>query len=147
MARGRSPRLRVEAMLRKTSKSCAVNQSSCERGRCFALGDGSGDSDNLDFPVRSGWEEQVAAALLDFVARESKWDFCEFNTMPADSPVASCLGSLSQPPPRTGRNVSDIFLEAGSGSTRFFRALCWKAGKTVGRARMDGLQRSVRRFP
>ena len=58
-------------------------------------GDGSGDSDNLDFPVRAGWEQAVAAALLEFLKKESRqWDFCEFNTMPADSPVARCLAKL-----------------------------------------------------
>jgi CelD/BcsL family acetyltransferase involved in cellulose biosynthesis len=58
-------------------------------------GDGSGDSDNLDFPMRAGCEEQVAAALLDFVGRERKqWDICEFNTMPPDSPVAGSLAKL-----------------------------------------------------
>jgi CelD/BcsL family acetyltransferase involved in cellulose biosynthesis len=58
-------------------------------------GDGSGDSDNLDFPVRAGWEKPVAAALLEFLAKESKqWDFCEFNTMPPDSPVANRLTRL-----------------------------------------------------
>ena len=58
-------------------------------------GDGSGDSDNLDFPARAGWEEAVAAALLEFLKSESKqWDICELNTMPADSPAASCLGKL-----------------------------------------------------
>jgi CelD/BcsL family acetyltransferase involved in cellulose biosynthesis len=55
-------------------------------------GDGSGDSDNLDIPVRAGWEESVTLALLEFLKKESsQWDFCEFNTMPEDSPVASCL--------------------------------------------------------
>lgn len=59
------------------------------------LGDGSGDSDNLDFPVRAGWEEPVGAALLAFLKKESKqWDFCEFNTMPSDSPVARCVAKL-----------------------------------------------------
>jgi CelD/BcsL family acetyltransferase involved in cellulose biosynthesis len=58
-------------------------------------GDGSGDSDNLDFPVRDGYEEQVTAALLDFVGKERKqWDICEFNTMPPDSPVAGTLAKL-----------------------------------------------------
>ena len=55
-------------------------------------GDGSGDSDNLDIPVRPGWENAVAAGLLEYLKKNSKrWDFCEFNTMPADSPVASSL--------------------------------------------------------
>jgi CelD/BcsL family acetyltransferase involved in cellulose biosynthesis len=58
-------------------------------------GDGSGDSDNLDFPVRASWEEPVAAALLEFLKKEStEWDFCEFNTVPADSPVACFIGGM-----------------------------------------------------
>jgi len=57
-------------------------------------GDGSGDSDNLDIPVRTGWEAPVAAALMEFLTRESKqWDFCEFNTMPPDSPMAAVLAT------------------------------------------------------
>lgn len=56
------------------------------------LGDGSGDSDNLDFPVRAGYEDQIACMLLDYLARESNlWDCCELNTMPADSAVGKCL--------------------------------------------------------
>jgi CelD/BcsL family acetyltransferase involved in cellulose biosynthesis len=59
------------------------------------LGDGSGDSDNLDFPVRAGWEDAVAAALLDFLAKESRqWNFCEFNTMPEESPVGNRLAKM-----------------------------------------------------
>jgi hypothetical protein len=38
MARGHAPWCREEAKLCKTSQSCAVNQSSSERGRCFAPG-------------------------------------------------------------------------------------------------------------
>ena len=55
-------------------------------------GDGSGDSDNLDIPVRPGSEALVSQALLDFLEKESaRWDFCEFHSMPADSPVAADL--------------------------------------------------------
>jgi CelD/BcsL family acetyltransferase involved in cellulose biosynthesis len=57
-------------------------------------GDGSGDSDNLDFPVRAGWEEAVAIALFESLRESKQWDFCEFNTMPADSPVAGRLATL-----------------------------------------------------
>jgi CelD/BcsL family acetyltransferase involved in cellulose biosynthesis len=58
-------------------------------------GDGSGDSDNLDIPVRAGWEEPLGAALLEFLTKESRhWDFCEFNTMPPDSPVANSVAKL-----------------------------------------------------
>lgn len=55
-------------------------------------GDGSGDSDNLDFPVRVGYEDEVAGALLNYLEKESNhWDYCELNTMPEDSAVGSCL--------------------------------------------------------
>jgi CelD/BcsL family acetyltransferase involved in cellulose biosynthesis len=55
-------------------------------------GDGSGDSDNLDFPVRAGYEDQVTQTLVHYLSSESKlWDYCEFNTMPRDSAVGRCL--------------------------------------------------------
>jgi CelD/BcsL family acetyltransferase involved in cellulose biosynthesis len=55
-------------------------------------GDGSGDSDNLDFPVRTGYEDDVTDAFVGYLAKESRrWDLCELNTMPEDSPVGSCL--------------------------------------------------------
>lgn len=55
-------------------------------------GDGSGDSDNLDFPAQAGYEDQIAVSLLDYLAKESgTWDYCELNTTPADSAVGRCL--------------------------------------------------------
>jgi CelD/BcsL family acetyltransferase involved in cellulose biosynthesis len=58
-------------------------------------GDGSGDSDNLDCPVRPGYEDQVARALFDHLATNQKaWDVCELNTMPHDSAVGNCLIEL-----------------------------------------------------
>jgi CelD/BcsL family acetyltransferase involved in cellulose biosynthesis len=56
------------------------------------MGDGSGDSDNLDLPVRPGSEETCMAALLDYLqAQRGLWDVCEFNTMPPDSPAGQAL--------------------------------------------------------
>ena len=56
------------------------------------MGDGSGDSDNLDMPVRPGWEKQFAVALHRYLSdQKSLWDFCELNTLPADSPGAESL--------------------------------------------------------
>ena len=55
-------------------------------------GDDSSDSDNLDIPVLPGYEALVVAALVEFLQREAaRWDVCEFNTMPAESPVAAEL--------------------------------------------------------
>jgi CelD/BcsL family acetyltransferase involved in cellulose biosynthesis len=52
------------------------------------MGDGSGDSDNLDMPVRPGFENQFVASFLDYLAKERRvWDFCGFNTLPANSPA------------------------------------------------------------
>ena len=56
------------------------------------MGDGSNDSDNLDLPVRAGFEERFAESLLHFLERErSSWDFVELNTMPPQSPGANAL--------------------------------------------------------
>jgi CelD/BcsL family acetyltransferase involved in cellulose biosynthesis len=56
------------------------------------VGDGSHDSDNLDFIVRVGSEVQVVRALLDwFTSRRSDWDILELNTVPSDCPVAAAL--------------------------------------------------------
>jgi CelD/BcsL family acetyltransferase involved in cellulose biosynthesis len=50
------------------------------------MGDGSHDSDNLDFPVRPGSEEAVTRRLLDWIQQNSVlWDVCELNTLPGDS--------------------------------------------------------------
>src|SRR4029077_11999960 len=46
------------------------------------LGDGSDDSDNLDFLVQPGHEVAVAGALLDWIETHSRmWDVCEFATV------------------------------------------------------------------
>lgn len=56
------------------------------------MGDGSGDSDNLDLPVRPGFEESFASALLAHLEKpEERWDFCELNTLPASSPAAAAI--------------------------------------------------------
>ena len=66
------------------------------------MGDGTGDSDNLDILVRRGYENQVAIALLDFLHRErNRWDVCQLNTMPAASPfgqvLPTCLAARGWP--------------------------------------------------
>jgi CelD/BcsL family acetyltransferase involved in cellulose biosynthesis len=59
------------------------------------MGDGSGDSDNLDFPVLPGFEEKFAQAVLDYLEQHRRqWDVCQLNTMPSDSLVADCLKRL-----------------------------------------------------
>src|SRR5215472_5152582 len=64
--------------------------------RCLRfVGDGSGDSDNLDFVVRPGFEDAFANELLEHL-REQKdqWDIVRLNTTPADSPVANRIEQL-----------------------------------------------------
>ncbi len=52
------------------------------------LGDGSEDSDNLDFPVLPGRETEVAMSLLLHLrAASPQWDVCKLNTLPCDSAV------------------------------------------------------------
>ena len=61
------------------------------------MGDGSKDSDNLDLPVRAGFEEAFAAALLALLeSRRGLWDLCELSTLPPHSPGAKTLHQLLQ---------------------------------------------------
>ena len=56
------------------------------------MGDGSQDSDNLDVPVRPGYEEKVARTLLDLLhSSAAAWDLCCLNTLPGDSPCGNAL--------------------------------------------------------
>ena len=59
--------------------------------RLRLIGDGSGDSDNLDFVVRPGYEYACARTLLNWLGRQSMWNLCELNTLPMHSPLANCL--------------------------------------------------------
>ncbi|MGO9085976.1 MAG: GNAT family N-acetyltransferase [Candidatus Sulfotelmatobacter sp.] len=66
------------------------------------LGDGSGDSDNLDFIVRPGFEEAFAKSILQHLRqRRPYWDVCLLNTLPLNSPVADCLAKLLGSSPLT----------------------------------------------
>lgn len=59
------------------------------------MGDGSGDSDNLDFLVRPGLELIFSRAILQFLRqRPRRWDVSLLNTLPSISPIASCLREL-----------------------------------------------------
>lgn len=63
------------------------------------MGDGTGDSDHLDFPVIPGYETAVAHALLrELSQRRRQWDVCELNTLPANSAVGNVLLSMAQEP-------------------------------------------------
>lgn len=59
------------------------------------MGDGSNDSDNLDLPVKPGFEDRFASSLLHFLQSEgNSWDFCQLNTLPPQSPGANALRQL-----------------------------------------------------
>lgn len=59
------------------------------------MGDGSHDSDNLDLPVRPGFEDRFSASLLHYLKNQrTLWDFCELNTMPPQSPGANAFRQL-----------------------------------------------------
>ncbi len=59
------------------------------------MGDGSHDSDNLDLPVRPGFENMFAESFLRYLKNQrTLWDYCEFNTMPPQSPGAMALRQL-----------------------------------------------------
>jgi CelD/BcsL family acetyltransferase involved in cellulose biosynthesis len=56
------------------------------------MGDGSGDSDNLDLPVQPGYEEVFAEEILGILSERKKtWDICLLDTLPRESPVVNCL--------------------------------------------------------
>jgi CelD/BcsL family acetyltransferase involved in cellulose biosynthesis len=62
------------------------------------MGDGSGDSDNLDFPVRPGWESFLASKVVEYLHDHRRlWDIMQLNTMPMESPVARDLIDAIQP--------------------------------------------------
>jgi CelD/BcsL family acetyltransferase involved in cellulose biosynthesis len=63
------------------------------------MGDGSGDSDNLDFPVRPGFEDVFVSEVLKFLQENSgRWDIAQLNTMPMESLVSvSLMRSLQSP--------------------------------------------------
>ena len=63
------------------------------------IGDGSGDSDNLDLVVAPGYAPAVVRTLLAYLEDHSDlWDFCELNTVPTSSPAANVLmKSLAEP--------------------------------------------------
>ncbi|HEV2418685.1 MAG TPA: GNAT family N-acetyltransferase [Terriglobia bacterium] len=75
------------------------------------LGDGSGDSDNLDFPVRVGCEDVFAATFLNYLKSRAKdWDLCEMNTLPSHSPAGKALAKHL----KEGRWVSYVHPRAWS---------------------------------
>ena len=62
------------------------------------MGDGSGDSDNLDLPVRPGFEKYLARAVLQYMEKQKQeWDLCQLNTMPPDSLVAESIVESLKP--------------------------------------------------
>jgi CelD/BcsL family acetyltransferase involved in cellulose biosynthesis len=63
------------------------------------MGDGSGDSDNLDLPVRPGFEKIFARRVLEYLQnRKDQWDIAQLNTMPVESLVARCFADALKPP-------------------------------------------------
>jgi CelD/BcsL family acetyltransferase involved in cellulose biosynthesis len=55
------------------------------------VGDGSGDSDNLDLIVRPTHESVCAAALVQWLGDQRDWHLCELNTLPGNSALAHAL--------------------------------------------------------
>lgn len=77
------------------------------------MGDGSGDSDNLDFPVRPGFEEIFSGRILEYLEdQRHQWDVSQLNTMPSESPVARLLANALEEPRWTSfesfRNCSAV---------------------------------------
>jgi len=58
------------------------------------VGDGSGDSDNLDLIVDREHENACAAGLIEWLKVRSDWDLCQLNTLPRDSAATNTLLQL-----------------------------------------------------
>jgi CelD/BcsL family acetyltransferase involved in cellulose biosynthesis len=60
--------------------------------RCLRLiGDGSGDSDNIDFIIRPGFEKACAQGLFAWLESQRSWHTCWLNMLPQYSKVARTL--------------------------------------------------------
>jgi CelD/BcsL family acetyltransferase involved in cellulose biosynthesis len=84
--------------------------------RCLRfVGDGSGDSDNLDFVVRPGFEAAFAKTFLEYLDQQrDRWDIVRLNTLPTDSSVANQIEQLLSNAQwtsfKSGRECCSIFL-------------------------------------
>lgn len=54
------------------------------------IGDGSGDSDDLDFIIKPGYADAVTKAFLNWL-RQTSWDLCELDCLSSKSEVATLL--------------------------------------------------------
>ena len=59
--------------------------------RLRLVGDGSNDSDNLDFVLRPGYERSCISAFFSWLEQRSDWAVCELNTLPSDSAAATWI--------------------------------------------------------
>ncbi len=55
------------------------------------LGDGSYDSDYLDFIVARNYEPDLTATFLDYIARMDNWDVAQLNEIPANSQTVDMI--------------------------------------------------------
>jgi len=61
------------------------------------MGDGTYDSDNLDFPAQKGYENILADSVLSYLMQiRDAWDVCVLNTLPPDSGSAKCIAARLQ---------------------------------------------------
>ncbi len=54
------------------------------------IGNGSGDSDDLDFIVKPGYASAVAKSFLSWM-RQTRWDVCQFDFLSSKSEIATLL--------------------------------------------------------
>lgn len=61
--------------------------------RLRMLGDGTGDSDNLDLIIEPGWEHKCVSALIAWTAQQRNCGVCSLNTLPANSLAAKAIAA------------------------------------------------------
>src|SRR5262249_37833873 len=61
------------------------------------MGDGTYDSDNLDFAARAGYENTLADSVLNYLIEiKGSWDVCMLNTLPPHSLSAKRIAERLQ---------------------------------------------------
>jgi CelD/BcsL family acetyltransferase involved in cellulose biosynthesis len=105
------------------------------------MGDGSGDSDNLDLPVRPGYETIFAETLLQYLNQLSpRWDIGLFDTFPVNSLLAGALSELLGSSPWT-------LFEYSSKSSAIFLPESWEVyNRTISAEERKNLIRYHRRL-
>jgi CelD/BcsL family acetyltransferase involved in cellulose biosynthesis len=100
------------------------------------MADGTFDSDNLDMPVRPGFERLFAQVLFRYLkASRSEWDVCELNTLPLSSSLIPFLanGCTTQKWPYFEHCTESAAIYLPGSWDEYVDSLSNEDGKNIGR--------------